>query len=55
MTVELLEKTPNEERRIVMKIQSAVLREPNKPLTIEEVADAMIKREIKGRWVCEWD
>jgi Zn-dependent alcohol dehydrogenase len=22
---------------------------------INEVADAMIKREIKGRWVCEWD
>ena len=55
MTVELHEKSPNEERGVVMKIQSAVLREPNKPLTIEEAADAMIKREIKGRWVCERD
>ena len=30
-------KTLNEERRFVVKIQSAVLREPNKPLTIEEL------------------
>jgi Zn-dependent alcohol dehydrogenase len=22
---------------------------------INEVAEAMIKRQIKGRWVCEWD
>jgi len=22
---------------------------------INDVADAMVKRQIKGRWVCAWD
>jgi len=40
-------KTLNEERRFVVKIQSAVLREPNKPLTIEELElDSPREKEV---------